>query len=116
MHELSICQSIAEIVEEAAEGRTVETVRLDVGQLRQVVPDTLVHSWEIVTRGTPLDGTQLEIEYIPGSFDCASCGRTTSIDIPMFRCECGSIDVDVTAGQELMVTSLDLARPEPMGG
>ena len=116
MHELSICQSIVGIVEEAADGRPVETVRLDVGQLRQIVPDTLVYSWDIVVGGTPLEGATLDVNYIKGSFGCASCGRTTEIDIPVFRCQCGSSDVEVTTGQELLVTSLDLAAPEPTGG
>lgn len=116
MHELSICQSIAKIVEDAASGRTVRTVHLDVGELRQVVPATLVYSWEIVVGGTALDGAILEVNHIPGSFDCASCGRTTKIDIPVFRCGCGSADVEVTAGQELLVTSLDLATPDAVRG
>jgi hydrogenase nickel incorporation protein HypA/HybF len=116
MHELSICHSIAQIVENAAEGRSVQTVRLDVGQLRQVVPDTLVYSWDIVVDGTPLEGATLDVNYIKGSFDCGACGRTTEIDIPVFRCQCGSTDVEVTSGRELLVTSLDLATPEPTGG
>jgi Zn finger protein HypA/HybF involved in hydrogenase expression len=28
--------------------------------------------------------------------------------VPMFRCECGSTDVAVTSGQELLVRSLEL--------
>ena len=116
MHELSICRSIAAIVEEAAAGRAVATVHVDVGELRQVVPDTLAYSWGIVVSGTTLDGVGLEVNHIPGSFDCSTCGRTTRIDVPMCRCECGSADVEVTAGQELLVTSLDLAPPRRVGG
>lgn len=108
MHELSICSSIAAIVEQHADGRGVDAVHLDIGQLRQVVPDTLVYSWDIVVQGTALDGAALDVNYIPGSFDCAACGSTTQIEVPVFRCACGSIDVEVTAGQELLVRSLTL--------
>jgi Zn finger protein HypA/HybF involved in hydrogenase expression len=48
VHELSICSSIAKIVEDATAGRPVELVRLDVGRLRQVVPHTLTYCWDMV--------------------------------------------------------------------
>ena len=116
MHELSICRSIVGIVEEHAARRQVRSVHLDIGQLRQVVPETLIFSWEIAVNATPLEGAELEVNYIAGSFDCIACGRTTQIDVPYFRCECGSADIEVTAGRELLVTSLDVAGPEPIGG
>ena len=52
MHELSICTAIAKIAHQAAAGRPVERVRVDIGHLRQVVPDTLRHSWDMVVFGT----------------------------------------------------------------
>jgi hydrogenase nickel incorporation protein HypA/HybF len=109
MHELSICTSVAAIVEEHAAGRPVDRVVLDVGHLRQVVPDTLRYSWEVVVSGTPLEGSTLEINHIPAVIECRACGTATTIDVPVFRCRCGSTDVDVTSGQELLVRSLELS-------
>jgi Zn finger protein HypA/HybF involved in hydrogenase expression len=40
---------------------------------------------------------------------CRACGATTPIEVPVFRCTCGSTDVDVTSGQELLVRSLEFA-------
>jgi Zn finger protein HypA/HybF involved in hydrogenase expression len=74
MHELSICSSIAAIVTEHAAGRTVDRVVLDVGWLRQVVPDTLVYSWGLVVEGTPLEGATLEVNHIPAVIECRTCG------------------------------------------
>ena len=54
MHELSLCQSIYGITDRAREGRPVVTVRLRVGALRQVVPETLKYCWGVVTDTTPL--------------------------------------------------------------
>lgn len=118
MHELSICTSLASIVERHAEGRTVQRVHLDVGHLRQVIPDTLCYSWEIVVTDTPLAGSELDINYIPAVIACRPCGTRTTIEVPVFRCPCGSTDVEVVAGNELMIRSLDLtgaapAAPEP---
>lgn len=109
MHELSICASLARIVAEHAEGRTVERIHLDIGHLRQVVPETLEYSWEIIVADTELRGSVLEINHIPVVLECRVCGASTTVEAPVFRCDCGSSDVDMTSGQELLVTSLELA-------
>lgn len=109
VHEVSICTAIAKIAHNAAAGRPVELVRVDVGHLRQVVPDTLRHSWEMVVFGTPLDGVPLLVREIPAVVECRRCGSLTRLEDPIFRCaECGSNETDVISGNELFVTSLDL--------
>jgi hydrogenase nickel incorporation protein HypA/HybF len=110
MHELSICASIASIVRQHAADRRVEVVRLDVGQFRQVVPETLRYSWEVVVDGTPLAGSRLEINHIAAVIECRSCGVRTTLERPVMRCGCGSTDVILTSGEELLVTSLELDR------
>ena len=110
MHELSICTAVAAIVRDHADGWPVSRVHLDVGHLRQVVPDTLAFNWEIVVSNTPLEGSILEINHIPVAIDCRRCGSTTTLDDPFFHCgTCGSTDIEITSGEELLVTSLDLA-------
>ena len=109
MHEVSICTAIAKIAHEAAAGRPVERVRVDVGYLRQVVPDTLRHSWEMVVFGTPLDGVELEVREVPAVIECRQCASRTELEDPVFRCgACGSTETNVVSGNELFVTSLDV--------
>src|SRR5689334_13993130 len=79
MHELSLCNSIFRIVDRAAEGRPVSVVNLQVGQLRQVVPDTLVFCWSMVSEATPLSGSRLNIDSVPGRLMCGSCGSETTV-------------------------------------
>lgn len=112
MHELSICSSIADIVKRHASERRVETIHLQVGQLRQIVPDTLVYCWSLVSADTPLDGSVLDVEHIPGRLGCRDCGASAEIGpFPVFRCEeCGSTATTVLAGEEFLITSLDLAE------
>jgi len=109
VHELSICSAIAKIAHDVAAGRAVERVRVDVGHLRQVVPDTLCHSWEMVVFDTPLQGSELEVRYVAAVIECRTCGGRTELEQPIFRCgECDGTDTTVVTGEELMVTSLDL--------
>lgn len=110
MHELALCGSIADIVRRHASGRRVETVRLRVGQLRQVVPDTLEYCWALVTTETPLDGTVLQIEHVAARLRCNDCGAEHEMgDEFRFGCDCGSTAVTVVAGEEFTVSSLDVA-------
>lgn len=109
VHELSICRAIAGIVVDKAAGRAVERVRIDVGHLRQVVPATLVYNWQIAVQGSPLDGAVLDVHQVPAVLACRRCGRSTTPDVPVFRCAtCGSADTTVVSGDELQVTSFDL--------
>ena len=112
MHELSICTSLAALVERHAAGRRVSVVHLDVGHLRQVVPATLTYSWDVVVAGGPLAGSSLEINHVPAVIECRDCAASTTLAHPVFRCTCGSTAVDVVSGNELLVRSLDLLAPD----
>lgn len=117
MHELSLCGSIAGVVGRHADGRDVSVIRVRIGQLRQVVPDTLAYCWDLVSAGTPLAGSRLEIEYVPARMRCRACGHDAEVgDLPVFACAaCGGIDAEITAGEEFMITSLDLETGTPDG-
>lgn len=111
MHELSICKSIADIAERHASGRAVQTVRVRIGELRQIVPDTLVYCWSLVTEETPLAGTELEVERVPAAIRCRVCAHVTTLDEPLLICgSCGGTDVEIVAGEEFLITSLQLAE------
>lgn len=112
MHELSICRSIADIVRRHAGEGTVSTIHVQIGQLRQIVPDTLSYCWSLVSAGTPLDGSTLAVDSIPGRLSCQACGAANDIGRhPVFVCRaCQSTDVQVVAGEEFLITSLDLAE------
>lgn len=111
MHELSICGSIKGIVEKHADGRAVSTIHVRVGQLRQIVPDTLIYCWSLVSAETPLAGSALSVEHVPGRIACRSCGTEREIgQFPVFVCSsCDGTDVEVLAGEEFLITSFDLA-------
>jgi hydrogenase nickel incorporation protein HypA/HybF len=111
VHELSICASIAGIAGRYAAGRPVSVINVRVGQLRQIVPDTLVYCWSLVSAGTPLAGSVLAVEQVPVRIRCLDCGSERDLgDVPAFACGgCGGTSVRVTAGEEFLITSLELA-------
>lgn len=111
MHELSLCRSIGTIVRQHAADRQVQVVHLAVGQLRQVVPETLVYCWGVVNEGTVCEGSVLDIDHVPGELTCDDCGARTTMEEMRIMCSaCGSSRVTVTGGEELLVTSIELAE------
>jgi hydrogenase nickel incorporation protein HypA/HybF len=113
VHELSICSSIADIVTRHADGRTVRVINVRAGQLRQIVPDTLVYCWGLVSAGTPLAGSRISVEPVPARIRCRSCSSVTDVgEVPVFACGgCGGFAVEVVSGEEFLITSLELALP-----
>jgi hydrogenase nickel incorporation protein HypA/HybF len=109
MHELSIAQSVAAIAERHAAGRRVHRVELRVGHLRQIVPSALEFAFELVAQGTPLEGAELAIEHVPAEGECRRCGEHTVMrGFPLACDRCGGLDLEVIAGEELEVESLEL--------
>jgi hydrogenase nickel incorporation protein HypA/HybF len=109
VHELSLCRSIVAISARHAQGRRVVSVRVRVGHLRQVVPDTLVSCFELLAPAEGLGGAVLEIVEIPAQVLCNACGATTALERFELRCgSCGGSDLEVVAGEELFVESLEI--------
>ncbi len=113
MHELSICEAIADTVAGRAEGRAVTVVRLQIGHFRQVVPDSLQFYWGIHTDGSDLDGCDLVVDYIPVEIRCRDCNRTTTLTDPIMLCGgCDGADVEMVRGEEFLIESIELAVAE----
>ena len=109
MHELSIAQALLAIVERHAVGRRVTRVEVRVGHLRQVVPDSLRFAFELITTGTELEGAELAIEEVPARVLCKACAAETVLEeFPAHCGECGALDVEVTAGDDLLVVSIEV--------
>lgn len=114
MHELSLAAAIVEIAERHARGRRVTRVELEVGRLRQVVPEALAFGFELVAQGTPVEGAELALEELPVRVECGSCRAETAAEaFPLACARCGSPDVEVVGGEELHVVALEL-EDEPV--
>ncbi len=118
MHELSIAQNIVQIVKDNLAGLNgnnlqVEKIQLKVGRLRAVIPDNLLFSFEVLSRGSAVEGAYLEIIEIPIRCRCGDCGARFGVDEPYFYCpQCGSGRVDILEGKELFIESIEVERLE----
>jgi hydrogenase nickel incorporation protein HypA/HybF len=108
MHELSIAQSVVDAVLDRTGGARIGSVQLEVGLLAGVVASALEFCFELVTDGTPLAGARLEIVQPVGHGTCRGCGEKLELTDLIVLCDCGSADVDVTGGQELLIRSVEV--------
>ncbi len=116
MHELSMCESIANTVREHASGRDVRRVYVSVGHLRQVVPESLESCWKLAVAGSSLDGSELVVDHVPAAVSCRDCGATSTLSQPILQCDsCGGVNIVFTSGEEFIVESIDLAPAEGKG-
>lgn len=113
MHELSIAESVVRIAVQHASGRRVMKVYLKVGHLRQVVPSALSFGFELVSQGTPIEGAELEMDAVPAAGTCRACGAESRLENFPLQCgSCGGFDLEIVAGEELYVESLELEEPQ----
>lgn len=116
VHELSISHTISRIATRAAQGRRVKAIHLDIGQMRQIIPETLRYCWNIVREGEDsLKRSELVVRHIPVRLLCLSCGHETQLEgYPLLLCEeCGTNEVEMLSGEEFLLRSLDLFDEEP---
>jgi hydrogenase nickel incorporation protein HypA/HybF len=111
MHELSVARAIVEVASEAVRGAgQVTAVRIRIGPLAAVAPEALSFCYEVVTRGTVLDGSRLVVESAPVVIHCPSCDRDAKVrDVCRLVCPvCGTPTADVRSGRELEVESIEV--------
>jgi hydrogenase nickel incorporation protein HypA/HybF len=109
MHEMAITQSVVETVCEHAAGRRVHSVRVQVGALCGVVPDAMEFCFGLATEGTVADGASLDLDIQPGSARCRTCGHEFAMSDLILLCPCGSADVEVLAGRDLKILSMEVS-------
>jgi hydrogenase nickel incorporation protein HypA/HybF len=113
MHELAIGQAVVATAVKHAAGRRVTVVSMTTGALRQVVPESLSFYFEIVARDTVCEGARLVQTLVPARLRCRACGAAWEPELPAFRCPaCGGADVEVVAGNELEVESIEVEEAE----
>jgi hydrogenase nickel incorporation protein HypA/HybF len=113
MHEATLAQNIIEDIERRFEkgeiaGR-VRSVSLSVGRLTSVVPENLVFLFQVLAKGSVLEGAQLDIERVPIRARCKACNARFEIEDVYFSCrQCGSPKLEMLSGSELIIESVEV--------
>ncbi len=116
MHELSIAQNIVEIIQEHVPSNglsLVKNVKMKIGNLAGVVPDSLEFCFDAITDQTPMRNAVLVVEHVPFVVECGRCGKASTSEVGIILCaECGSDETRIVSGNELLVTAIELLDRE----
>ncbi len=114
MHEMSIAESIMNIVAEEMKNHSctkLVKVQVRYGALSQVVPDSLQFCFEAIIKDSPYPDAVLELEEVPILLRCSACGETfTPPDENIFMpCPVCSLHTghSVEQGRELYVQHIE---------
>lgn len=112
MHEMSLCEGILQVVEDAAarEGfDRVTAVRLEIGRFAGVEPKALHFGFDVVTKGTVAEDARLEIIDLPGEAFCFDCAETVELEARVAPCPgCGGARLTPTGGTEMRIKDLEV--------
>ena len=112
MHEMSLCESMLQIMEDSAvrQGFTrVKTVWLEIGALASVETEALRFSFDVVCKDTLANQARLEIIAVPGRAWCLPCGCNVPLATRFDPCpQCGGQELQVNQGDELRIKELEV--------
>jgi hydrogenase nickel incorporation protein HypA/HybF len=112
MHELGVAAGILDIVRQhvpASDARRVRAVRVLLGEMAGVVPDSLDFCFGAIVAGTPYASAFLSIERVPARGRCGACGRLVELSRLQWVCpSCGELGLTLTSGDELQVADVEL--------
>ena len=113
MHELAVCQSLlGEVARAAAANGSHEVIRIvvAVGPLSGVEGPLLARAFDVARCGTIAEHAALEIEAVPVRVRCRICAVETETRANVLLCgRCGSWQVDLESGGELLLQRVELA-------
>jgi Zn finger protein HypA/HybF involved in hydrogenase expression/hemerythrin-like domain-containing protein len=124
MHELGLCEAVADAVVRRARGRPVAWARVRVGG-HAVDPEVIAQGVAVAAAGTSAEGMDLQVVADPARARCRSCGAEAPVTdaLALAACSrCGGIDVEVTGAEHAVLEAVgyrpaapDVGRPEPEG-
>jgi hydrogenase nickel incorporation protein HypA/HybF len=116
VHELSVVASLLDfLLDQTREHKAqrVTLVKLRIGQLSGVVPELLQSAFEIYRKGTVVEHARLEINIVPIRVRCRACGADSPMEDDYSCSSCGSRDLEIQEGRELLVEKIELETDDP---
>lgn len=112
MHEMALMSGVLDIIRQHTEeipDKKVTVVTLVVGEMTNAVPEALEAAFEVLSKGTNVEGARLDIRSIPLTASCSQCGWEGKTEKFNFICpECSGLGLEIKSGRELYVESLEV--------
>jgi len=114
MHELAICQSLMDQVENIALERnalSVTSIVIGIGPLSGVEAQLLKNAYPLASAGTIAEHAELVIEYLPIRVKCTQCdSESDALPNKLICKQCGDWRTTLISGDEMMLMSVELEK------
>lgn len=111
MHEFSIIEQVLKTVEYvASKNKLVKITKivLQIGKLRQVMPDFLQFAFEAASSETIAKHATLELKIIPVKIECLKCHHVSNVNRNTYLCpDCDSEKIKILSGKEILIESIE---------
>lgn len=112
MHELSVTQSIVDLVLEEAEKRNVNKVtkvNIVIGELTGLEGESIRFYFDVLSENTVIHDAELNFTKVRAQFRCRKCGNIFERGNFTFNCPvCGAAGVLVDKGKEFYIDSIEV--------
>ena len=116
MHEMGIMSGVLDSVNAAAQNAQAECVTkiiLNIGEMTEIIQDSLEFAFQVMSEGTLSEGAELVIKTVTPHSICLDCGHEFNHDRFHRTCpECGSYSTSMTRGRELDIESIEVDLPD----
>ncbi len=116
MHELAVTESLLTIVVESANennAQKVTDITLSIGALSSIIDDSVQFYWDHISKGTIAEGAILHFNRIPATLLCLDCNSEFTLEDELTPCPyCNSIYLNIIAGEEFQVDSIEIQKEE----
>lgn len=116
MHEYSVMKQLVSALLDELDGRDIDKVkevRIKIGDLTFLGAEQLKFAYEVLSKDTILEGSELNVEKIEAKINCEECGYEGDVDysedpafhydVPVLSCpECGSKPA-IVKGKETVI-------------
>jgi hydrogenase nickel incorporation protein HypA/HybF len=110
MHEFGLCEGVLDAVRTRAAGRPVAGIRVRCGVRHAVDPASMAQAFTMIAAGTEAADADVDVVTVPARVTCRDCGATGESTDLLAACDrCGSVNVDISGGEELILESVRYA-------
>jgi hydrogenase nickel incorporation protein HypA/HybF len=107
VHEFGLCEGVLQAVQNRADGRKVAGIRVRCGIRHAVDSASMAQAFSLLAAGTEAAGADVEVVTVPATVTCRACGQASQTSDQLAVCpRCGSADVEVSGGDELVLESV----------
>lgn len=112
MHEMSVAESILELITNSSKKENftqVRKIRLALGIFSTIEPQALDFCFDVVTKGSIAEKAKLEITIVNGQGWCMLCSKNVELKEREVQCpECGSYQIQITSGDEMKIVDVEV--------